>query len=51
MAKLTQAEHKSLHDKLGADLADFFKRAHGVEGDEPDPSDNATGDDGDKDGM
>jgi hypothetical protein len=35
MAKLlTQSHVKALHDKLGAELAEFFADAHGVEGDD-----------------
>jgi hypothetical protein len=39
MAKLTQGHVKALHDKLGAELAEFFADAHGVENDTPETDD------------
>lgn len=51
MAQLTTAHVKALRDKLGDDLADFFARHHGVEGDEPaetDTPEETTDDDDDK---
>lgn len=43
--KLTHSQHKALHDKLGADLADFFGRHHGVEtDDEEEDTTTVTGD-------
>lgn len=50
MAQLTTAHVKALRDKLGDDLADFFARHHGVEGETPetDAPEETTDDDDDK---
>jgi len=49
MAKLTRAHVKALHDKLGAELAEFFADHHGVEDDSaPEETDETAEDDGDK---